>query len=30
MDMTNDKAVIESFHGIAEDVAADCLNDDLD
>ena len=27
MDVSDDKAVAESFHGVAEDVAADCLDD---
>jgi hypothetical protein len=30
MDVSNDEAVGESLHGIAEDVPADCLNDVLD
>ena len=29
MDMTDDKAVPEGFHGVAEDIAADCLDDIL-
>ena len=29
MNVTDDKAVSESFHGVAEDVAADCLDDVL-
>ena len=29
MNVTNDETVSESFHGVAEDVAADCLDDIL-